>query len=63
MFEKKGGAFVMCGTIEEVVFLSKWLLMICTVMDCFSRDFQNTSNTILFFLCVSFISTLGGNDE
>lgn len=53
-------ALVICGKIEEVIFLSKCVLMMCTLMDCLRPDFQNAGNSLLF-LC--FISTLGGSDE
>lgn len=53
-------ALVICGEIEEVIFLSKCVLMMCSLMDCLNPDFQNAGNSLLF---VCFISTLGGSDK
>lgn len=53
-------ALTICGKIEEVIFLSKCVLMMCCLMECLSPAFQNAGNSALF-LC--FISMLGASDE
>lgn len=53
-------ALTICGKIEEVIFLSKCVLMMCCLMECLSPGFQNAGNSALF-LC--FISMVGGSDE
>lgn len=53
-------ALAICGEIEEVIFLSKCVSMMCCLMECLSPALQNASNSALF-LC--FISMLGGSDE
>lgn len=53
-------ALTICGKIEEVIFLSKCVLMMYCLMECLSNAFQNAGYSALF-LC--FISMLGGSDE
>lgn len=53
-------ALTICGKIEEVIFLSKCVLMMCHLIECLSPVFQNAGNSALF---VCFISMLGGSDE
>lgn len=53
-------ALMICGKIEEVIFLSKCVLMMYCLMDCLSPAFQNAGNSALLFL---FHSMLSGSDE
>lgn len=53
-------ALTICGKIEEVISLSKCVLMMCCLMECLSPGFQNVGNSALF-LC--FISMVGGSDK
>lgn len=52
-------ALTICGKIEEVIFLSKCVLMMCCLMECLSPAFQNAGNRALFSC---FISMRDGSD-
>lgn len=53
-------ALTICCKIEEVIFLSKCILMMCCLMECLRPAFQNAGYSALF-LC--FISVRGGSDK
>lgn len=52
-------ALTICGKIEEVIFPSKCVLMMCCLMECHSPGFQNAGNSVLFLF---FISMVGGSE-
>lgn len=53
-------ALTICCKIEEVIFLSKCVLMMCCLMECRHSGFKNAGNSALF---IRFISMPGGRDE
>lgn len=49
-------ALTICAKIEEVIFLSKGVLIMCFLMECRSPGFQNAGNSALYVFMSSVCS-------